>query len=76
MSMSNLDRLMQRQRDRDGTVVEHVCPECGGQFASHHGALIVVETCWACGGTGKLSEDQMTAYLKRANGEGRALDIS
>lgn len=47
-----------------GVRVEHICPECGGDFAEHLGALIVVTTCPACGGKGRLSDDELSAYLR------------
>lgn len=61
---------------RDGGDVMHVCPECGGEFASHLGALVVVEMCWACGGAGLLTSDQLSSYLARSRERSTGLDIS
>lgn len=42
--------------------VEHVCPICGGEFARHLGALIVVEVCWACNGSGRIADSDWGAF--------------
>lgn len=49
----------------DGAVVEHLCPECGGDYAENHGALIIVQTCRHCGGRGRMTDDELSAYLAR-----------
>lgn len=41
--------------------IRHICPECGGNLATHTG-LILIQTCWACRGAGTLSNDEMSWY--------------
>lgn len=51
----------------DRSDIMHVCPECGGQTTSLVGALIIVQTCWACFGTGLLSTEDLGRYITEAN---------
>lgn len=51
----------------DRSNVEHVCFECGGDFATHLGGLILVQTCWACGGRGRLTDDELATALRIHN---------
>lgn len=41
--------------------LEYVCPECGGGIATQSG-ILVIEMCWACGGTGRMTGGQLTQY--------------
>jgi hypothetical protein len=47
--------------------VSHVCFECGGATASYLGALIVVETCPICFGSGIIADADMAAAIARSN---------
>jgi hypothetical protein len=47
----------------DHTDIRHVCFACGGPLAANHGALIVVRSCWACGGRGTLTDDELSVAL-------------
>jgi DnaJ-class molecular chaperone len=55
--MATLDGLADR------TDVRHTCPWCGGAFAEHLGAFVVVQSCWACHGAGTLSADELSSCL-------------
>ncbi len=46
-----------------GDHVMHICPACGGPLAANHGALIVVQVCLPCRGTGLMTDAQLSAYL-------------
>lgn len=48
--------------NRGSDVVEHLCPECG--YAPR-------ADCWACPGNGRLTEQQMDAYLARIENHAR-----
>jgi DnaJ-class molecular chaperone len=41
--------------------IVYVCPECGGSIATQSG-LLVVETCWACRGSGQMTGSQLDTY--------------
>lgn len=41
--------------------VQHICPECGGNMAAGTG-LVVIAVCWACRGTGRLTNDEIAWY--------------
>lgn len=45
--------------------VEHICPECGGEFAAHLGATGAVSMCSACHGKGRLNDLELSIYLRR-----------
>ena len=42
--------------------VKHICPICGGETARLQGALIVIETCWACQGTGFIADSDWGTF--------------
>jgi len=72
----NIARAMaQMDAKRDGEVV-HVCPECGGDFAEHLGALIVVQICWACKGVGTLTGEQLSWYESESRARDSAFQIT
>lgn len=48
-----------------GADVEHICPECGGDFATHLGATGAVVRCWGCHGRGRMNDLELSIYLRK-----------
>jgi hypothetical protein len=61
-TMAELAADVGTTRARGGEQVEHHCPECGSAMAG-----VAWRPCGVCGGSGLLSEDQMSAYLSVQN---------
>lgn len=82
--MSSMEEALRRLRSgaplvpefRDGAIVQHVCPECGGPFAKHLDAAIIVQVCWACHGAGLMSDEELTQYERMSKLMGTGLNIS
>lgn len=62
-----LDEIARAQgvtRERGGEEVMHVCFECGGPTAA---GLIIVQNCRYCGGTGLLTDEQLSRMFAGGN---------
>lgn len=57
-SMAELAADAGTSRVRGGEQVEHHCPECGSAMTG-----VAWRPCQVCGGTGLLTDDQLSVYL-------------
>ncbi len=61
------DKTLGRTLGQRAGDVEHLCPHCGGDYATNHGALIVVQTCPVCWGKGRIADADLAGAVARMN---------
>jgi hypothetical protein len=52
---------------QDRSTVEHLCPECGGDSTVDLGNTLIVQLCKPCGGRGRMTDAELSAYLRMLN---------
>lgn len=54
-------------RGQDRSQVQHLCPECGGATAVDLGNVGLVQQCKYCYGTGLMTDQELSAYVRMLN---------